>query len=206
MTRSLGQRVFGEVAVEGSPCDSQDGGVGIAAEDPPWLAAYTRPRHEFKVKEYCEGRGIKTFLPCHKTWRRWSDRQKVLQLPLFPSYVFVRARQEQTGRLVTAPGLLWFVRNGNGPVEVDAAELSAVQTALGRGWALDPLAGVEAGAELEIACGALRGYRGCLDSKQKGGLILRVSAINATIRVRLPDSGWVAALPARRAATLAGCW
>jgi transcription antitermination factor NusG len=158
----------------------------------PWLAAYTRPRHEEKVKQYCDERGIETFLPCHQSWRRWSDRRKLLQMPLFPSYVFLRPQlQQQRQRAVQAPGFLWFVHNSEGPITVDQHELAAIRVALGNGLKLDPLPNIAVGDAVEITRGALRGFRGFLLCKEDGVVSLRVSAVHGAVRVTLPDPTWV---------------
>lgn len=182
----------GKVVVLESSCDSRAGGVQTEGEDGvPWLAAYTRSRHEEKVKSYCEALGVEVFLPCYRTWRRWSDRKKLLSLPLFPSYIFVRHDQKLQPRIVQAPGFLWFVHDRGGAVRVDALELNAIRAALTSGLNLDPIPDIEVGDMAEITCGALRGYRGYLESKDAGGVVLRISAIHGAIRVNLPDPGWI---------------
>src|ERR1700736_4232703 len=56
---------------------------------PRWYAAYTAPRHEKRVTQEMEGQQISCFLPLYKSVRRWKDRRKQIELPLFPGYVFV---------------------------------------------------------------------------------------------------------------------
>lgn len=198
MTRWAGQRTFGEVAVDGSPCDSQAGGVGVVQENGlPWLAAYTRPRHEEKVRKFCEDRGIETFLPCRHTVRRWSDRSKRLSQPLFPSYVFLRLDEDRRQRAVHAPGFLWFVRNQTGPVEVDRDELLQLRQVLAGGLECDPLPGVQPGDPVEIVAGPMRGSRGHFERKNNGTIVLVISAIGGAVRVRLPNDVGVCALAKR---------
>ena len=55
-----------------------------------WFAAYTRPHHEKVAATSLERRGYEILLPSYRTARRWKDRVKQLELPLFPGYVFVR--------------------------------------------------------------------------------------------------------------------
>src|SRR5438876_7916645 len=55
-----------------------------------WYAVYTSSRHEKVVARQLQDRSIETFLPLYRTWHRWKDRRKLVELPLFPSYVFVR--------------------------------------------------------------------------------------------------------------------
>lgn len=160
-----------------------------------WLAAYTRPRHEHKVAEYFLHRRWQVFLPTHSSWRYWSDRRKLVRLPLFPSYVFVKLNEEERRRAVQAPGLMGWVRSAQGPARVDEDELRAIAKLLQSGLAFDPLPAVEIGDEVEIVAGSLRGCRGRLLRKQQGAIALLVSAINGGVRVNLPDPTWIRPLP-----------
>lgn len=166
-------------------------------DGPPWLAAYTRPRCEERVRRYCDDRGIETFLPTHQSWRRWSDRKKLLHLPLFPSYVFVRPDESQRPRANQAPGFLWFVHDRRGPVHVAETELAALRRVLASGLEFDPLPDARVGDEVEIVQGVLRGCRGLLLCKDTRALVLCVSGIHGGVRVQLPDPRWVRRLPRR---------
>jgi len=182
-----------------SPCDSQAGGVEADGQNElRWLAAYTRPKFEATVAEYCRQRSIEAFLPSHKCWRRWSDRKKLVDLPLFPSYVFMRVDENERGRAVQAPGLLWFVHNSFGPVKVEDAELSAIRSLTESGLQFDPMPNVPLGAEVEVVRGALQGHRGRLLRKDSGVIALTISAINGAVRVNLPDPTWVRLVRQRR--------
>lgn len=173
--------------------DSQAGGLRIGpSEGPPWLAAYTRHRHEEKFKRYCEERGFEVFLPCYQSWRRWSDRRKLVTLPLFPAYVFVRVEEWERLRVLSAPGFLWFVHNSNGAVRVAEGELMAVRRLLSSGLEFDPIPSARLGDEVEIVSGALRGTRGRLMRKDGTSVGLVVSAIQGVVRVNLPDPSWIA--------------
>lgn len=186
-----------------SQCELQAGGVPDGTLGARfWLAAYTRPRHEERVTEFCHQRGIEAFLPLRAVLRRWSDRKKTLKVPLFPSYVFVRADETERRRAVQAPGLLWFVHSQSGPVHVAEAELHALRLALASGLDCDPLPNAQIGDEVEITAGALRGCRGRLLRKDAASILLIVSAINGGVRVALPDASWVSTV-ARSTASIA---
>lgn len=177
--------------IDGKSCNLQAGGVPERDASSRWLAAYTRPRHERKVKDYCEEQGCKVFLPTYQSWRAWSDRRKLLQLPLFPSYVFIQVDFQAQSRVLRAPGFLWFVHNSHGPVQVDETELEAINRLLASGLEYDPLPLVELGDEVEVTNGSLAGCRGRLISKAPGALALVISAINGGVRVVVPDPAWI---------------
>lgn len=177
--------------IEGTSCTLEAGGVPKRDTFSRWLAAYTRPRHERKVKDYCEEQGCKVFLPTYQSWRAWSDRRKLLQLPLFPSYVFVQVDSCVQSRILRAPGFLWFVHNSQGPVQVDETELEVIDRLLASGLEFDPLPLVELGDDVEVTTGSLAGCRGRLISKTPGALALVISAINGGVRVVVPDPAWI---------------
>src|SRR5512140_1670119 len=63
--------------------------IPLKKSDFHWYALYTRPRAEKMVYSRLEEGGIEAFLPLYKTLRKWSDRKKLVEKPLFSSYVFV---------------------------------------------------------------------------------------------------------------------
>ena len=68
---------------------SRDWNVTLAVE-PEWYAVHTRFQHEKSVVSHLQREGITTFLPLVTEVHRWSDRRKLVELPLFSCYVFVR--------------------------------------------------------------------------------------------------------------------
>jgi transcription antitermination factor NusG len=81
------------------------------SQPPSWYALHTRSRHEKRVHEEIQGRGISSFLPLVTRLHRWSDRHKEVQLPLFPGYVFVHTTPSAKERLsvLRTPGVAGFV-------------------------------------------------------------------------------------------------
>lgn len=157
----------------------------------PWLAASTRPQHEQAAAAHFREHGWPVFLPVQPVWRHWSDRKKLLHVPLFPSYVFVAPPVEQRKQAVSFFAVRGWVRNAQGPLPVATHELEAIACALRAGIEFDPLAGVHPGDEVEIVAGAMRGHRGILLSAECGSIALMVHAIGGGIRIRVPDATWL---------------
>ena len=59
-----------------------------------WIALYTRPRSERKVKEFLDKIGIETYLPIQKQMRQWSDRKKLVDVVVIPMTIFVNISKE----------------------------------------------------------------------------------------------------------------
>src|SRR4051812_19040982 len=93
-----------------------------------WYLIYTRPRHEKKVHARLSELKIKSFLPTHKILRNWQDRRKYIEVPLFPSYVFVYLddiRNYYVG--MDMDGSLYYVRSGKEIARVDDATVNNIR-------------------------------------------------------------------------------
>ena len=65
-----------------------------------WFAIHVRSRHEFKVSDRLTNNGIETFLPVVERMSKWKDRKKLVDFPLFPSYLFVRINKSYEKKLM----------------------------------------------------------------------------------------------------------
>jgi len=59
-----------------------------------WYAIYTRSRHEFKANNELITKQFETFLPVVNSLRRWKDRRKYIDIPLFPGYLFLHCNMD----------------------------------------------------------------------------------------------------------------
>ena len=93
-----------------------------------WFAAYTTPRHEKHAAEMLAERGIETFLPLYRTARQWKKScPVVLDLPLFPTYVFVGVARQARGAVLGTPGVLSIVGSSKQPWPLPDFEIEALR-------------------------------------------------------------------------------
>ncbi|MBX6366134.1 MAG: UpxY family transcription antiterminator, partial [Gemmatimonadetes bacterium] len=92
-----------------------------------WYACYTRARHEKQVEMLLRRRGIESYLPVVQRVRVWKDRKKLVEWPLFPSYVFGRFTLSEVHAVLTTPGVSTIVRTNGVPTPIPAAELENVR-------------------------------------------------------------------------------
>lgn len=92
-----------------------------------WLAVYTRPRWEKKVTRLLEEKGIECYCPLNKIRRKWSDRIKVVEEPLFKSYVFVKIADEHRLPVRTTAGVINFVYWDGKPAVIKEKEIEAIK-------------------------------------------------------------------------------
>jgi transcription antitermination factor NusG len=92
-----------------------------------WLAVYTRPRWEKKVSQLLAEKGVERYCPLNKVRRKWSDRIKVVEEPLFKSYVFVKVNEEDRTGVRMTPGIINFVYWNGKPAVIKEKEINAIK-------------------------------------------------------------------------------
>lgn len=98
-----------------------------------WYAVYTRSRCEKKADGILLQKGIETFCPLHKVERRWSDRRKIIEVPVFKSYVFVRITEDERVNVLHTEGVLNFVQNLGKPAIIKDYEIDLIKQFLSEG-------------------------------------------------------------------------
>ena len=92
-----------------------------------WLAVYTRPRWEKKVNKLFAEKGLESYCPLNKVRRNWSDRVKIVEEPLFKSYVFVKVSEEDRSIVRTTSGAINFVYWNGKPAVIKEREIIAIR-------------------------------------------------------------------------------
>jgi transcription antitermination factor NusG len=92
-----------------------------------WYAVYTKPRWEKKVFRMLEERGIESYCPLNKVARQWSDRVKVIEEPLFKSYVFVRINDDSLTTVRFVEGVLNYVYWDGKPARIRYEEINLIR-------------------------------------------------------------------------------
>jgi transcription antitermination factor NusG len=127
-----------------------------------WYALYTRHQHEKAVTQVLTRKGFETLLPLYKSVRRWKDRTKVLSLPLFTCYVFLKGGLERRWEILNTPGIYELLSNGGQPIAIPTAEIDAIQQAVKSGLRLEPHPFLKIGERVRIKRGPLTGLEGLL--------------------------------------------
>lgn len=126
-----------------------------------WYAFYTKSRAEKTSAERLQRAGIECYLPLRKERRKWSDRLKVVWLPLFPSYVFVRVEEHQLNKARIEGGLAGFITFEGKAASVPDEQIEAIQRIVALEQALEVVpADMQPGQKIEIAGGPLMGIKG----------------------------------------------
>src|SRR5262245_8019391 len=122
------------VQTEPSGVTQSAGEVGAIAftEQPKWYALHTRPRHEKQVDTELHEKGVPTYLPLLTQVRRWSDRSKIIRVPLFSCYVFVNSILDPATRLRISNlwGTLGLVGFNGQTLPIPDVQIESIRTLL----------------------------------------------------------------------------
>jgi transcription antitermination factor NusG len=169
-----------------------------------WFAVYTAPRHEKRVNELIAYRDIETFLPIHRVTKQWKKRSPVtLDLPMFPSYVFVRIANRARGRILSTPGVLSFVGNGHQAIPVPDREIEALRCGIEE-YRAAPHSYLAVGEKVKIKAGPLSGFTGTLVRYKTGArVVLTIHAIMQSVAVEIDLANLEAATSAQEVTAFA---
>ncbi len=145
-----------------------------------WFVLYTAPRAEKKVKERIEMGGGECFLPLHRTPRVWSDRVKIVDIPLYNSYLFVRTTDTELRTYLKIPGVVRIVFYCDKPAILRQKEIDTIQAFLEQA-AEQPLC---SGDEVEILAGVMKHVSGKIRKIRKDYLLLYIEQLGATVCVK----------------------
>jgi len=151
-----------------------------------WYAVYTAPKHEKRLAQHFDTRHIEHFLPLYHAVRRWKDGSKVnLELPLFPSYIFVRIARNQRTRVLEVPGVVSIVGNGNEVASLLDSEIEALRCAV-LSMKIEPHPYLVVGQKVRISNGPFLGLEGVLLRKKNVfRVILTLSIIMESVALEL---------------------
>jgi transcription antitermination factor NusG len=152
------------------------------AQADSWFVIWTESRAEKKVEARLAALGLSPWLPAVKVRHRWSDRWREVVSPLFPGYLFARARSVEWHKVLRTPGVLTVVRQGGHPALLDDGFVAGLRDAIERnGAAPEPVAEVvdyHPGDEVIVQEGSLKGVRGVVrEQRSRRQLVIWVSEI-----------------------------
>lgn len=151
-----------------------------------WYAVHTRSRHERKVVDELQRKGITTYLPLTKEMRQWSDRRVGVELPLFSCYAFVNipACVEFRVAVLRTPGVLSFVGGNQQASSIPAQEIEQIEKVLARRISCCSHPYLQIGQRVRICGGALDGVEGILiRANGANRLVISVQTIQRSLSI-----------------------
>jgi len=156
-----------------------------------WYAVRVRSNYEANVSTVLENKGVERFLPTYRARRRWSDRIKTLDLPLFPGYVFCHIPLEERNLVLTTGGVVDIVSVGRVPAPIEETEIEAIRTVVNSRAPAEPWPFLKIGQTVKINGGSLAGVEGILIRvKHAWRLVLSVTLLERSVAVEI-DAAYV---------------
>jgi len=157
-------------------------------EDPKWYAVYTHPRAEKQVYTRLQEIPIETFLPLWKTYRKWSDRKKLVEKPLLSSYVFVRVARKEFPKVYNANGVVKFVSFEGQPVSIPQNQIDNLRLLVNSDAEIQVTSEKFAqGDQVEVISGSLTGLTGeLIKVGGKKRVIVRIDKLDQNIVLTIP--------------------
>lgn len=152
----------------------------------PWYALRVYTTAESRTKLLLEHRGHDIFLPTYIDSRKYSDRVKKVNAPLFPGYLFCRLDVTRRTAALSTPGVVSIVGIGSVPHPLDESEIEAIRIAVSSGASLRPWPYLRAGDRVRIEFGPLAGLEGIL-VRPRGvdRLVISVGLLQRSIAVEV---------------------
>jgi len=153
-----------------------------------WYALQTVPRHEKAVGTQLQLDGLDVFVPTFRKESKWSDRSKLLDLPIFPGYAFLRSSDISLDRkyIYRSRSVVRLLSGSAGPAEIPEQEILAVRRATQGGAAVEPVPYLNVGQRVRIKNGALQGLEGALVKLGRDNcLVISVDLIQRSISIRI---------------------
>ena len=144
----------------------------------PWRVLHVIANHEKRVVQHLASRSLEHYLPLYALNSRWSDRTVALQRPLFPGYVFTRFRAGERIAVISLPGVLSLLGDGDLGT-VSAEEITRIREGLASGHTLLPHPAIAKGTCVRVRNGVFEGSEGLVtELRGQCKVILTVKAIN----------------------------
>lgn len=159
-------------------------------QEPQWYAVYTRSRAEKKLFSWLQQKEVECFLPLKKTLRQRSDRKKWVELPLIPSYLFVRITEKEHFKVLNTPGAVRYVSFGGQPVSIPEEQIFSLNNLVAKkSETLEVHYGeFEKGEWVEVEAGPLKGLRAeVVELRGKQRLLLRLESLGCCVHVEAPN-------------------
>jgi len=151
-----------------------------------WYAVYTTVRHEKVVAQQLEQRSVEAFLPLYRSLHRWKDRRKLVELALFPGYVFVKIAIEKRIRVLQVSGVVHMVSfNGKFPA-LPEAEIIALRSGLQNNFYAEPHPYLRIGKRVRVVRGPMAGAEGILTRKKdKYRVVISIDVLMRSVAVEV---------------------
>ena len=154
--------------------------------DKQWIVVRSKPRSEKVAHNELVKKNIEAYLPLLKERRKWSDRKKWVEFPLFSSYLFARIDIKDSIFVLQTQGVNTIVKFGKQIAIVQNSVIKAIRLAMEGGYQLEPVEYFVEGNRVEVVAGPMKGVKGIV-AKLRGQnrLIIKIDAIQQALSIQI---------------------
>ncbi|MFO7829706.1 MAG: UpxY family transcription antiterminator [Bacteroidales bacterium] len=153
-----------------------------------WYAVYTRPNNEKKIYSTLIEDNIECYLPLKRSLRKWSDRKKWIEEPLFKSYIFVKVSHIEYFNVLSIPGVVYYVKFGGQPQSIPDNQIDYIKTIVQQKEKEVEVnyENIRKGSECEVLVGPLKGVKGeIVRISGQSRLLIRLASMGVSLHVNI---------------------
>jgi transcription antitermination factor NusG len=154
-----------------------------------WYVVYTKPRHEKKVADMLQDNGVEAYCPTKQQTKQWSDRKKVIEVPLFNSYLFVKLTESTRSAVFAVPGVVRYIYWCGKPAIVREQEIEEIKR-----WLNDfdhqdiEVSYFKVDEKVKILSGSFINQEARIVRQQGNQLVLTLEGLGLVLRTKLSDT------------------
>jgi transcription antitermination factor NusG len=162
--------------------------LSVAIPEKTWYVLFTKPRAEKQVYDRLVQMRVEAFLPMYSTIRQWSDRKKKVELPLFPSYIFVHINAFEYISVLQTQGSVKYVSFGGIPAKLPQHIIDNLKILISGNSEIEiSHRNFRPGQKVKLAFGIMKGLMGeivqCGRTKR---FLIRIEGIGQNLLVKIP--------------------
>ena len=163
-------------------------GIPKKAIEEKWYAIYTRPRAEKLVNQRLLEQGFETFLPLQRTYRIWSDRKKLVEIPLLSSYLFIKIKANNFHHVYRIQGIVKLISFEGKPVSIPEKQINNIRLLVNSDAQFEVSSEKFAkGDNVEVISGSLVGLKGeLIKVGKKNRVVIRIDKLDQNLLVKIP--------------------
>jgi transcription antitermination factor NusG len=152
-----------------------------------WYAVYTKSRQEKALEQRLTETGIEAYVPIQKVVRQWSDRKKLVEVPLIRSYCFVKIHMTRYYDVLNTPGAVRYIWFSGKPAAIPDRQIDILKVITGANIPVDVIpSGFKPGARVRITAGPMTGIEGeLIRLAGKNKVVIRIEHLNQAIALTI---------------------
>jgi transcriptional antiterminator RfaH len=150
----------------------------------PWYVLYTNPKAEKKAAQQLAAMGFEVYCPVVQQVRQWSDRKKLIEVPLFTSYVFINIEDSKRHEVFTVKGIVRYLFWLGQPAVVKQQEIEEIKKWLSTKNVQFEVEPLHEGDTVEIKEGQFKGRSGIVQQVNKNYIRIIIESIGFVLVVR----------------------